>query len=117
MAKFRLKTAHVLRHNVAESEVMLMGDKELEEQGLGEEKGAIVGDGTPYPVTSATIDMEPLDDEAREMIAAEEERLTQNQASMQPMELLARTMGQPVDDFERRYLAPGQPRPQRKANA
>jgi hypothetical protein len=114
MARFRLKTAHVMMHTSYSTEVVLEGDKEAIDAGKGEEKGTIVGDGTPYKVVSATLEMEPLDDEARVMIDEEIDRLSKLQGSMQPLELLAKQFGAPVDDFEKRFLPgfPGTPRPQ-----
>lgn len=82
MAKYRLKSAHYL-----EWDVWLPGDKENEH--LGDERGIIVGDGTPYKVKWPTLEMEPLDDEAREMIERERGRLVANDASMNPVEDLA----------------------------
>jgi len=115
VAKFRLKTAHVLRHTLYESEVLLQGDKEAQDAGLGDERGTLVGDGTPYKVASATLFMEPLDDEAREMVAAEEARLVEAGTSMNPLEHLAKLVNAPTDEFEKRFLSgfPGTPRPQR----
>lgn len=112
MAKFRLKTAHVMRHSMFESEVLLTGDKEAEDAGRTE-GGALVGDGTPYKVESATLFMEPLDDEARAMIEVEEQRLAATGASMNPLELLSRQLSIPQDDFEKRFIPgfPGTPRP------
>jgi len=118
MAKFRLKTAHVMRHTQYETEVVLNGDKENADAGLGEEKGTLVGDGTPYKVISATIEMEPLDDEAKAMIAAEERRLENTGGSMNPLELLARQVSPAShDDYEQRAIPgfPGRARPQTTA--
>lgn len=117
MARFRLKTRHVLRHQQYESEVVLDGDKEAADAGMGEEKGMIVGDGTPYKVHSATLEMEPLDDEAKRMVAAEAKRLEDAGTTMNPIEQLAKAISVPNDDFEKRFLPgfPGTPRPQRAA--
>lgn len=114
MAKFRLKIAHVMRHTQFETEVLLNGDKENAEQGLGDEKGTLVGDGTPYKVDKATLEMEPLDDEAKTMIAAEVKRLEDMGGSMNPLEQLAKVMNIATDDYEKRFLPgfDGMPRPQ-----
>lgn len=98
--KFRLKSAHYI------NDVWLPGDKENEHIGDGVEKGTIVGDGTAYSVTSPTIEMVALDEEGEEALEREVERLQRNQSSMNPMEQLARTMGQALggDTFEERYV-------------
>ena len=93
MAKYRLKSAHYLT-----GDVYLLGDAETQDRGY--EMGTIVGDGTPYKVQWPTIEMEPLDDEAREMIAKEEERLRLNGAAMNPIE--ARPVG--ADEYEQNYI-------------
>jgi hypothetical protein len=106
--KLRLKSAHYFP-----DDKYLYGDKERE----GE--GTLVGDGTPYPVVAfskakpgemcPTLEMEPLDDEAREALEEEHERLAATQASMLPLEQLARTIGQVqnMDMYEQQYV-PGQ---------
>lgn len=120
MAKFRLKSAHQMRNIEVRStahstDVWLPGDKENEH--LGEEKGTIVGTGTPYPVVSATLEMIPLDEEGEEMIAAEEHRLARNHASMNPVDQLPITLQQLIgggrDDYDERYIPgfAGVPRP------
>lgn len=113
MAKFRLKIAHQLRNVQFDSDVWLAGDKENES--LGDEKGALVGDGTPYPIKSATIEMVPLDEEASSMISLEEARLAKNGGGMNPVDQLPMVMQALIqkDDYEARYIPgfPGQPRP------
>lgn len=114
MAKFRLKVAHQLRHSDLKSDVWLPGDKENEH--LGDEKGTLVGDGTPYPVLSATTEMVGLDPEADESIRQEEIRLTRAQASMNPIDHLPNTLRDIFsarDDYEDRYIPgfDGKPRP------
>jgi hypothetical protein len=79
MAKYRLLSAHYL-----EGDHWLPGDKENDQ--LGEQKGTIVGDGTPYKVKWPTLEMEPLDEEAEAMIGLEQARLATNEASMNPIE-------------------------------
>lgn len=91
MAKFRLLVAHYLP-----DDKWLPGDKENEH--LGDEQGTIVGDGTPHRVVWPTLDMEPLDDEAREMIEKERARLEANAGSMNPVEDL------PLDSYEEEYI-------------
>lgn len=115
MAKFRLRSAHVLRNSEVNNDVWLPGDKENEH--LGDEKGTLVGDGTPYPVVSATIEMIPLDDAAQDMIEAEHDRLSVNSASMSPVDQLAMTMNMLQDNYERGWVPgfPGTPRPQKGA--
>lgn len=110
MAKFRLKMAHQLRHSGVNSDVWLPGDQENEY--LGDEKGTLVGDGTPYPVASATEFMVPLDEEAEKMIRDEQARLRGNHTSMNPVEHLPLTMQR--DDYDDRYV-PGFPGVQRPA--
>ena len=114
MAKFRLKIAHQLRHSELKSDVWLPGDKENEH--LGEEKGTLVGDGTPYPVVSATTEMVALDSAADDLIQIEEGRLTHAQASMNPIDHLPSTLRDIFnarDDYEDRYVPgfDGKPRP------
>ena len=94
MAKFRLKMAHQMRHSGVDSDVWLPGDTENEH--LGDEKGTLVGDGTPYAVRSATIEMVALDEEAEIMIRDERDRLARNHT-----------------DYDDRYVPgfPGVPRP------
>lgn len=82
MAQYKLKSPHYI-----------IGDKWLDTD-------TVVGDGTEHVIVSPTIEMEPLDDEAREMIAREEQRLADNQASMNPVEELPMQM----DTFEERYV-------------
>lgn len=91
MAKYRLKRAHYL-----DGDFYLNGD--MENEHLGEEKGEIVGDGTPYVVHWPTLDMEPLDDEARAMIEKERERLVLDQGAMNPIENI------PLNDYEKEYV-------------
>lgn len=118
MAKFRLLTAHQMRNNVYNSDVWLPGDKENEH--LGDDKGTLVGDGTPYTVTSATLEMIALDDEAEVMMEAERERLTRGAASMNPVDqipVLMQAIAQGQDDYEKRYVPgfDGKQRPQKGA--
>lgn len=103
--KFKLKAAHFFP-----GDVYLEGEKEVDD------KAVVVGDGTPYPVVALskakpgemtpTVLMEPLDDEAREALEEEEERLSKATASMVPLEQLARTMEAAFisDDHERRSI-------------
>lgn len=81
MARYRLLSAHYL-----EGDVLLYGDKENEH--LGEEKGVIVGDGTPYKVKWPTLEMHPLDEDAEKMLEKERARLVANDASMNPVDEL-----------------------------
>lgn len=101
MAQYRLLTAHYI-----DGDKWLPGDKENEY--MGDERGTIVGDGTEHKVRWPTLEMAPLDDEAREAIAREEARIAANQASMTPVEDLALRM----DDYETRYV-PGFPKAKR----
>ena len=114
MAKFRLRTAHQLRHSELKTDVWLPGDKENEH--LGDERGTQVGDGTPYPVVSATLEMVALDEEGRAMLEIEEARLAHASASMNPIDQLPVTLqallGHGRDDYEDRYV-PGFPGTQR----
>ena len=118
MAKFRLKMAHQLRNSETNTDVALNGDKENDH--LGDEKGAIVGDNTPYRVVHATLEMAPLDEEAEKMLRAEEERLARNNAAMNPVDQLPVTLQQLLgvgrDDYDDRYIPgfPGTPRPVRE---
>ena len=112
--KFRLLSAHYFP-----DDMYLYGDKERQ----GE--GTLVGDGTPYKVVALskakpgemtpTLNMEPLDDEAREALEEETERLNSSQASMLPIEQLARTIGlmQTMDMHEATYI-PGTANVKRK---
>lgn len=113
MAKFRLLMAHQLRNSVFNADVWLPGDKENEH--LGDEKGTLVGDGTPYAVVSATLEMVPLDEEAEVMIVAEQKRLERNNGAMNPIEHLPAVMQALVqkDDYDERYIPgfPGKLRP------
>jgi hypothetical protein len=116
MAKFRLKVAHQLRHADLKTDVWLPGDKENEN--LGEEKGTLVGDGTPYAVANATMEMIGLDEAGVQAIATEEARLTRSSGAMNPIEQLPITLQQlfaPArDDYEDRFIPgfDGKPRPQ-----
>lgn len=94
--KFRLKSAHYFP-----GDKWLPGDVEMADR--GENAGTIVGDGTPYGVgpgtgMSPTIEMEPLDDEAREALEAEQARI--GAATLDPVEQLPLTM----DSHEQRYV-------------
>lgn len=91
MAKFRLLRAHYLP-----DDKYLLGD--LETEHLGDEKGAVVGDGTPHRILWPTLDMEPLDDEARELIEQERRRLELDAGSMTPVEDL------PMNEYETNYI-------------
>jgi hypothetical protein len=121
MARFRLKSAHQLRNIELKADAWLPGDRETEH--LGDERGTIVGTGTAYPIVSATLEMEPLDDEAREMIAAEEQRLARAEASMDPVNQLAVTLqgltAPQRDNYDEKYIPgfPGRPRPEPKKGA
>jgi hypothetical protein len=107
MARFRLRAAHYLQNVEMKTSVWLPGDTDNEH--LGPERGTMVGDGTPYPITDATTEMIPLDAEAEAMIAAEEERLARNGGTMTPVDQLPGTTGG-GDDYESRYV-PGSNRP------
>ena len=98
MAKYRLLSAHYLEIQDGTQSVYLEGDKESVTR--GEFMGTVVGDGTPYRVKWPTLEMEPLDDEAREMIAREEKRLADNQGVMNPVDDL------PIgpDNYEKMYI-------------
>lgn len=102
MAKFRLVSAHIIRHSGHNTDVWLPGD--MENEHLGAEMGTIVGDGTPYPVVSATLMMVPLDKGGDAMIADEEQRLANNRASMNPVDQLPTSVGEPRDDYDERYI-------------
>lgn len=91
MAKFRLLRAHYLP-----DDKYLLGDLETEDK--GEEKGTVVGDGTPHRIDWPTLDMEPLDDEAREMLARERERLEIDAGTMNPVDEL------PMGAYEKDYI-------------
>jgi hypothetical protein len=90
MARYRLLSAHYLA-----GDEHLLGDAETDEG-----KGTIVGDGTGHIVQWPTLEMEPLDDEAREMIEKERERLRINDAAMNPIEQIPLTM----DQYEKNYV-------------
>lgn len=94
--KFRLLSAHYL-HRDDGLGVHLLGDKEMagadppanwrpKEGQDFDNRGEIVGDGTPYPVEWPTLEMEPLDDEAREAIEKEQQRIATNAGSVNPVE-------------------------------
>ena len=116
MAKFRLLTAHQLRHAELKTDAWLPGDKENEH--LGDERGTVVGDGTDYPVIHPTVQMVAIDESGQEMLDREYARLTHNETSMNPLEHLPATLAQLLgggrDDYEDRYIPgfPGTPRPQ-----
>ena len=122
MAKFRLKTAHQLRNTELNHDAWLPGDKENEH--LGDARGTLVGTGTPYAITHATLEMVPLDAEAEAMFEAEEGRLARAQASMDPVNQLPVTLRAMMglsahDDYEDRYLPgfAGTPRPEARQAA
>lgn len=94
MAKFRLLTAHYLP-----DDKYLLGDKETEH--MGEERGTIVGDGTPHRIDWPTLEMVPLDDEAQEMLEKEKKRLEMDTGAMNPVERLPING---VDDYEKDYV-------------
>ena len=100
MAKYRLRVPHELEEETRDGiqRVWLPGDTTNESQ--GEERGTVVGDGTKYKVKWPTLEMIPLDDEAREMIAREENRLMENHGVMNPVDAL------PIDRdaYEDRYI-------------
>jgi hypothetical protein len=106
MAKYRLRVAHELETNDGQR-LWLPGDITNESQ--GEEKGTLVGDGTPYKVKWPTLEMIPLDDDAKAAIAKEEERLRINDGHRDPIEALP--IG--ADDYEERYI-PGTDRQRRE---
>jgi hypothetical protein len=91
MAKFRLLRAHYLP-----GDKWLPGDAENEY--LGDERGTVVGDGTPHNVRWPTLEMEPLDEEAREMLERERERLEMDAGIMNPVENL------PMNSYETMYV-------------
>jgi len=116
MAKFRLLASHQLRNSDLKADVLLLGDKETEH--LGDERGMIVGDGTPYRIAHATLEMLPLDGEAEDMLEVERARLAHNNASMNPVDQLPTMLAQLAagkDDYDDRYIPgfPGVPRPQK----
>src|SRR5215204_6057546 len=118
MAKFRLLSAHQMRNNIFNTDVWLPGDKENDH--LGDERGTIVGDGTPYPVVSATLEMAALDEEAEAALEVERERIARGAASMDPvgqLPILMDALNAGRDDYDRRYTPgfPGQQRPQAKS--
>jgi len=106
MATYRLRIPHELETNDGQR-LWLPGD--VTNEPLGDERGTIVGDGTPYRVRWPTLEMIPLDDEARAAIRKEQERLDINQGTMNPIEAL------PIneDDYEERYV-PGMEGRQRR---
>ncbi len=91
MAKYRLKSAHYIT-----GDKLLLGDTEFSH--LGDERGTVVGDGTEHVIKWPTMEMEPLDDEARSMIEREQKRLESNAATMNPIESL------PMDSLEQEYI-------------
>jgi hypothetical protein len=91
MAKYRLLRAHFLP-----GDKWLPGDLESDTPGL--ERGTVVGDGTEHPIRWPTLEMEPLDDEARAMIDKERARIEANDGAMDPVEAL------PLDSYERQYV-------------
>ncbi len=93
MAQFRLLRAHYLP-----DDKYLLGDMENEHIGDGIAKGTIVGDGTPHRIDWPTLDMEPLDDEAREMIEQERKRLEVDSGTMRPVDDL------PMNEYEQNYI-------------
>jgi hypothetical protein len=117
VAKYRLLTAHQLRHEGLKSDVWLPGDKENEH--LGDERGTVVGDGTDYPVVSPTVQMVALDTSGEAMLDGERSRLARNETSMNPIDNLPTTLAQLLgggrDDYDDRYIPgfPGTPRPPR----
>lgn len=80
MARFRLLHAHYFP-----GDKLLLGDFEQEQFG---KQGEVVGDGTDHPLYWPTIFMEPLDDEAREMLAKERKRMKDNEGVIDPVEEL-----------------------------
>lgn len=106
MAKYRLRVAHEMETNDGQR-LWLPGD--VTNEPLGEERGTIVGDGTPYKVRWPTLEMIPLDAEAEAAIKREEERLRLNQGTMNPIEDLPIS----ADDYESRYI-PGMEGRQRR---
>lgn len=113
MARFRLRSAHWLLRRDHQTHAVANGDQENIH--LGDEKGEIVGDGTPWVVDACTLEMIPLDAAAEAMIAAEEAQLANNRASMNPIDGLPSTVGR--DDYDNRFVPgfPGMVRPQAKA--
>jgi len=97
MATFRLLRAHYLP-----DDKYLLGDLETEDR--GEQKGTIVGDGTPHRIDWPTLDMEPLDDEARELLERERERLQIDAGTMNPVDNLPMTMTPTMDQYEKDYI-------------
>lgn len=109
--KFRLRSAHYWP-----GDLYLEGDRE---RGGGED-GTVVGDGTQYPITVLskynprlreqvmlpTLEMVPLDAEAEAALEEEQQRLDATQASMIPIEQLARQMeaGRISDQHEATYV-------------
>jgi hypothetical protein len=108
MAKYRLLIAHELETQDGTQRCLVPGDRDND---AGEGSGTVVGDGTPYRVRWPTIDMEPLDDEARMMIEKERERLARNAAISNPAE-----EAPGADQYEQNYI-PGSPGRRRKPPA
>ena len=105
--RFRLLSAHYW-----DGDAYLPGDKEMFTD-HGPERGTIVGDGTPYKVTTATLEMVPLDDEAEDLLEMERKRLSDARAAMNPIEQLPLRMSKP-DNYDARYIPgfPGVKRPE-----
>jgi hypothetical protein len=90
MAKFRLLRAHYMP-----GDKWLPGD--MENEHLGDEKGTVVGDGTPHLVRWPTLEMAPLDEEAAALLDRERERLEMDAGTMTPVEQL------PMNSYETMY--------------
>lgn len=106
MARYRLKSAHYIT-----GDKYLLGDTEMSSVPIpigwtpkpgqdADHRGEIVGDGTEHEVKWPTLEMEPLDDEAKDMIEKEQERLAANNAAMNPVENLSLEM----DSYEENYV-------------
>jgi hypothetical protein len=113
MAKYRLLMSHYLETGDGTQSVLLPGDKENETV-TGPEGGTVVGDGTLYKVHWPTLYMEPLDDEARDLIRREEKRIADNRGALDPVEALPISDSDKYEDlyipgFEGRQRKPALP--------
>jgi hypothetical protein len=95
MPRYRLLSAHY-----SEEDKWLPGDKEMSDQ--GEEKGTIVGDGTPHLWTrDPTPDMVGLDPESEKLV----EKARKRGDGLNPVDFLPLTVGGPSNLEELRELA------------
>jgi hypothetical protein len=95
MPRYRLLSAHYSEENK-----WLPGDKEMSDQ--GEEKGTIVGDGTPHLWTrDPTPDMVGLDPESEKLVAKARKRGD----GLNPVDYLPLTTGGPTSIEELEAVA------------